>query len=109
MAVRPPRPRRPRRPAGRERDIALIIGASLVLVVFGLRIVLAALGVETWTTGWRLVATPTMPFVEPFETVDFLTHTPLGRLTLADMLVGSVVSMLMLMLLASLTIRRAPN
>src|SRR5438552_17858072 len=106
MAVRPPRPRRPRRQPGRYRDLLVVLTASAVLVVFALRLALAALSVETWTVGWRVVALPTTPFVAPLKSVGYLARQPVGRLTLADLLVAAVLGSLALLSLAALPIRR---
>lgn len=108
MTVRPPRPRRVRRRSGRTRDWLLVVIASGLLVVFGLRVCMAALDVQTWTLGWRLVDLPTSPLVKPLASFDPLSATPLGRLTVADLLAAFVAFVVSLLLLASLTIRRAP-
>lgn len=109
MAVRPPRQRRPRRPPGRLRDLVVTGIAALVLVLFGLRLALAALSIATWTLGWRVVDLATRPLVAPLGAFDVLDRTPVGRLTLADLLTALICAVLALLSLAALAVRRGPR
>jgi hypothetical protein len=91
------------------RDLAIIVLASSVLVLLVLRLAMAALDIATWTVGWRVVAAPTGPLVAPLESIEVLTRTPVGRMTLADVLASAVLGVLVMLMFASLTIRRGQH
>ena len=80
MALRLPRGPRPRRPAARRRDVLAACIAAAALVVFGLRVVMAALNVRTWTLGWRVINLPTAPFVGLARHLHPLARVEGGRL-----------------------------
>lgn len=106
MTVRLPRGHVPRRPRGRNRDQLLCVAVSAVALVFGLRLIMAAFGIKTWTLGWRVVDLATGPVVAAFLRVPALRHTPVGRLTLADLVVALLAALAAMLVLASLANRR---
>ena len=106
MALRLPRGRRTPKRNGRQRDLALSVIAAAALVLFGLRVVLAGLGVATWTLGWRVVNVPTGVCVRPFLQISALRRTLVGRLELADLLAALLAWLVAMFLLAALANRR---
>jgi hypothetical protein len=101
LALRLPRGPRPRRPAARRRDLLAASVAAAALVVFGLRIVMAALNVRTWTLGWRVINLPTAPFVGLARRLHPLAHVLVGHLTLADVLVAGLAWLAAMLVLAA--------
>lgn len=85
----------------------ILVGASTVLVLLLLRVALAAIGIEEWTTAWRVVAYATYPLVKPFEPLAFLREPLLRRLTPAELLATLIFGSAALYALATLTVRRA--
>jgi hypothetical protein len=79
---------------------------SAVAVAFGLRLIMAALSIKTWTLGWRVVDLVTAPVLEPFLRVPALRHPPLRHLTLADLLVALLAALAAMLVLATLANRR---
>jgi hypothetical protein len=73
----------------------------------GLRIALASIGIEEWTTTWRVVALATFPLVTPFEPLAFLREPIVRRLTPAELLALFIFGSAALYALATLTVRRA--
>jgi hypothetical protein len=109
VALRPPearRPRRRRRAGGSIPEPLILVGASAVLVLLGLRIALAAIGIEEWTTAWQVVAVATFPLVKPFEPLAFLRDPVVRRLTPAELLALFIFGSAALYALATLTVRR---
>lgn len=109
MALRPPEARRPRRQrrSGPVPEPVILLGASAVLVLLGLRVALAAIGIEEWTMTWRVVAAATLPLVKPFEPLEFLREPLVRRLTPAELLALLIFGSAALYALATLTVRRA--
>jgi hypothetical protein len=108
VALRLPRGRPTLKRSGRQRDLILSTLAAAALVLFGLRVVLAALEVETWTLGWRVVNLPTNLVVRPLLRVGALERTLMGRLTIADVLAALLAWLAAMLLLATLANRRMP-
>ncbi|HEX5167197.1 MAG TPA: hypothetical protein VFV93_17455 [Thermomicrobiales bacterium] len=106
MAIRPPRATRPPRRTRLVRDLVIIALVSLAVLLFGLRCLLAILGIETWTATWKLVDVPTGLLVAPLEKIDALTQTPIGDLTLATIIVSAVCFLAALVVLGSLANQR---
>ena len=106
MAIRPPRP--PRRPRDQRpvRDWTIAGITSLVVVVVLLRVLMAASSVGTWTVTWRAVELPTQPVVSLLRQFEPLTRTPLGHLSIADILLAAVVGFVALTILSSVALRR---
>lgn len=106
MAIRPPRAaRRPRR-TRQVRDIVIIAIVSTVVLLFGLRLVMALFGIETWTATWRLVDLPTSLIVEPLERVDALAETPFNDLSFASIIVAVLSFVTALIVFGTLANRR---
>jgi hypothetical protein len=108
VALRLPRGRPTLKRSGHQRDLILSTLAAAALVLFGLRVALAALDVKTWTLGWRVVNLPTNLAVQPLLRVSTLEHTLIGRLTLADVLAALLAWLVAMLLLATLANRRVP-
>jgi hypothetical protein len=106
VALRLPRGRPTIKRSGRQRDLALTTLAAAALVLFGLRVTLAALDVRTWTLGWRVVNGPTELVVRPLLRVHALERTLVGRLSLADVLAALLAWLAAMLLLATLANRR---
>jgi hypothetical protein len=106
MTIRPPRPvRRPRdqRPV---RDWTITSLISLAVVIVLLRVLLAAFDVGPWSIAWRVVALPTDPIIALLNHLDVLKRTPVGRLTLGDLLFAVAVGIGALTTLSSIALRR---
>jgi hypothetical protein len=88
------------------RDLVIIALVSLAVLLFGLRCLLALLGIETWTATWKLVDLPTGLLISPLEKVDALAQTPVGDLTLATIIVSAACFLAALLILGSLANRR---
>jgi hypothetical protein len=108
VALRLPRGRPTLKRGGRQRDLLLSTIAAAAMVLFGLRVALAAFNVKTWTLGWRVVDLPTNLVVRPLVRVSALDRTLVGRLTLADLLAALLAWLIAMLLLATLANRRAP-
>lgn len=106
MAIRPPRRIRQQRDAIRLRQYARVAAISLVVVVVGLRVLMAAVDVAPWTIAWRIVDLPTGLLVELPQRLEPLRRTPLGRLTVADLLLALVVGFGAMTLLSATALRR---
>src|SRR4051794_16711828 len=106
MSIRPPRP--PRRPREQRpvRDWTSVGIISLVAIIVLLRIALAAFDVGTWTVAWKLVELPTEPVVDLLLRVALLTRTPIGHLTLAEIILGVVCGFGAMTALSSVALRR---
>lgn len=106
MAIRLPRAvRRPRR-TRLVRDLVIIATVASIVLLFALRSLMAAIGIETWTAAWRLVNLPTGLLVTPLERIDALAQTPAGDLTVATIVVTAGSFVTALMVLGSLANRR---
>jgi hypothetical protein len=106
MTIRPPRPARRPRDQRPVRDWTIAILASLALVIMFLRLLLAAFDVGTWTVAWRVVELPTQPFITLLEQLQVLRHTPIGRVTIAELIFAIVVGVVALTTLSSTALRR---
>jgi hypothetical protein len=108
VALRPPEARRPRRQrrTGSVPEPPILLGAAAVLVLLGLRVALATIGIEEWTTTWRVVAFATFPLVKPLEPLAFLRDPVVRRLTPAELLALLIFGSAALYALATLTVRR---
>ena len=107
MSIRPPRQARPRRRATNQRDLAITFVASALIVLFGLRVVAALLGIAPWTAVWQVIAMPSDIIVSPVSRVPFLDSAVVSRLTVAEILAFAVVAGGALFALASLSLRRS--
>jgi hypothetical protein len=107
LALRLPRGRRNRPSPARRHDLVIALVAATALVVFGLRVIMAALNVRTWTLGWRVINLPTGPFVGLVERMHALSHVIVGHLSVADVLVALAAWLAAMLLLASAANRRA--
>lgn len=107
MTIRPPRPARRPRDQRPVRDWTITTLASLAAVIVLLRVLLAAADVGSWTMAWRVVELPTQPLVSVLEQLDVLTRTPVGRLTIAEILFAIAVAFAALTLLSSVALRRS--
>lgn len=107
MAIRPPRQARPRRRPDRQRDLLVTVVASTLITVFGLRFLAALLGVEPWTSAWRVIRLPTGVVVEPLSRIPYFDSIIVNRLTVADTVAFVLVATVALLALASLSLRRA--
>lgn len=106
MAIRPPRAtRRPRRTRFAS-DLTVIVIVATVVLLFALRLVMAAIGIETWTAAWRLIDLPTGLLVSPLENIDAFAQTPIGDVTVAAIVVSAVAFVAALIILGSLANRR---
>jgi len=90
------------------RDLVIIAIVTTAVVFFGLRVVLALIGIETWTATWRLIDLPTGLIVEPLERVDALADTPISDVSLASLIVTVLTFVVALVVLATLANRREP-
>lgn len=106
MAIRPPRAAKPPRRTRLVRDLIVIALVSTVVMLFGLRSVMAALGVETWTAAWTLVDLPTGLLVSPLENMDAFAQTPVGDLTVATITLAVISFVAALIVLGTLANRR---
>jgi len=108
VALRPPEARRPRRQRrnGPIPEPVVLVVASAVLVLLLLRVSLALIGIEEWTTGWRVVEFATFVLVKPFEPLKFLREPLVGRLTPAELLAALLFGAIALYALATLAVRR---
>jgi hypothetical protein len=106
MAIRPPRAaRRPRR-TRLVRDIVIVMIVSAVVLLFGLRLLMELIGIETWTATWRVVDLPTGLLVDPLERVDSLAETPISDLSYASLIVAGLSFVGALIVLGTLANRR---
>jgi hypothetical protein len=106
MAIRPPRAaRRPRR-TQQVRDLAVISIVATIVLLFALRCLMEAIGIESWTAAWKLVDTPTGLLISPLERVDAFAQTPVGDLTVATIVVSTIAFIAALIVLATLANRR---
>ncbi len=106
MAIRPPRTtRRPRR-TRLASDLTVIVVVVTVVLLFVLRLLMAAIGIETWTAAWNLVDLPTGLLVSPLENVDPFAQTPVGDLTIASIVISLAVFVGALVVLGTLANRR---
>jgi hypothetical protein len=71
-----------------------------------MRVALALIGIEEWTTGWRVVSLSTFILVKPFEPLEFMREPLVGRLTLAELLATLLFGAIALYALATLAVRR---
>ncbi|MFW6074237.1 MAG: hypothetical protein ACOC9Y_01490 [Chloroflexota bacterium] len=109
MALRPPEPRR--RPRVRRTgysDLVRALIASALVTIIGLRILLAAIDIATWTITWRIIAAITAPVI-------WIAHIPagfrteiIGHLTAGEVVAGVVLWLVAAYLLATLTVRDRP-
>lgn len=106
MSIRPPRRARQRRDALRLRQYARVAGISLVVVIVALRVLMASVDVAPWTIAWRIVDLPTGPLVELPQRITLLRQSPLGRLTIADLLLALMTCAVALTLLSASALRR---
>ena len=106
MSIRPPRPARRPRDQRPVRDWTIASLAALGVVILLLRVLLAALDVGTWTLAWRVVALPTQPFIIVLEQLDVLQRTPVGRLSVAELILAIIVWVGALTMLSSVALRR---
>ena len=81
--------------------------ASALIVLFGLRLLAALLGVAPWTAPWSVIAIPTDIIVLPLARIPFLDSTLVNRLTVAEILAFMIVAGGSLFALASLSLRRS--
>lgn len=106
MSIRPPRPARRPRDQRPVRDWTITSLVSLAVVTVTFRVLLAAFDVGTWSIAWQVVALPTDPILALFGYVDVLTRTPVGRLTIGDLMLACGVAIAALTLLSSIALRR---
>lgn len=106
MALRPPEPRRSRRrTSGATPDALRCSVAAFLLVLMGLRVSMALLGVASWTISWRIVAWTSAPLVWPVHRLSGLRTQTINALTVGELLAALVVGIIAAYLLASLTVR----
>ena len=77
-----------------------------VILAFGLRALMALLGVEAWTAAWEIVAFPTDPVISLITRAEPLARTVTNRLTTGELLAFVVVALAGPTYLASLALRR---
>lgn len=106
MAIRPPRRTHKRQSRHQIRDAAAAVIVSGVVLAFGLRMLLAMLGVEPWAVAWEIVAVPTDPLLSLIRSIDLLAKPFVNHLTPADVLAFVLVAFAGLTALASIALRR---
>jgi hypothetical protein len=106
MAIRPPRAARPPRRTRLVRDIVIVTIVSAVVLLFGLRLLLELIGIETWTATWRVVDLPTGLLVDPLERIGSLAETPVSDVSFASLIVAGVSFLAALIVLGTLANRR---
>lgn len=108
MALRPPRPRRRRsNPFGQaipDEAVGLISGYLLATTLA--RLAALSVGLEQWTTSWRVLNALTIWSIWPFEQAGIAVEPYLiGFLRPLDLVVGLVLLFTALFLLATRTYR----
>lgn len=106
MVIRPPRKTRNRHSRRHVRDVIAAVIVSALIVAFGLRLLMALLGVEPWSVAWEVVILPTDLLVDVLHNVDLLEQPLANRLTPAEVLAFVLVAFAGLTTLASIGLRR---
>jgi hypothetical protein len=88
------------------RDLVIITIVATVVLLFGLRLMMSLLGLETWTAAWKLVDSPTGLVISPLERIDAFAQTPIGDLTVATIVVSAICFVGALIILGTLANRR---
>lgn len=106
MALRPPEPRKqPRARRTGYSDLVRASVASAIVALLGLRVLLAAIDIATWTITWQIIAIVTAPVI-------WIAHIPagfrtqlIGHLTAGEIVAAFVGWLIAAYLLATLTVR----
>ncbi len=106
MAIRPPRQARRHQPRYQIRDALASSLVMAIMLAFGLRALMAFLGVEPWTAAWEIVALPTDPVISLVTRAEPLARVVTNRLTAGEFLAFVIVVFAGLTYLASLALKR---
>lgn len=80
--------------------------AATILVLFGLRLALAVMGVPDWTVAWEVIAVVTLPASWPISLIPGFDVPIIQRMTASDATLFFIAVMISTYLLATLTVRR---
>lgn len=109
MMDSPPEPSRPSPNATPLSELLRSAAAGTLLVLFGLRLALAVMGVPDWTVSWEVIAVATLPASWIVSQIPGFDVPIIQRMTASDATLFLIAVTIATYLLATLTVRRAAH